>query len=115
MVDVLRDATDGWTGTTITRTYERNRFGRALFESEAATLAAHGYTAISSAADDGPMDAWRTVAGAALSDGVSLLFGASRQPGHVVVTFARQAVGATGPHAGRLVSRGRGRRWGVCR
>ncbi len=69
MRDSLYEATDHWTALTVTRTYENDNFGRALFESDAAVLGAQGYRPATSAADRGDINVGRTVAGAALTSG----------------------------------------------
>ena len=112
----LFDATGHWRALTVARTYENSERGRALLEVETATLASRGYTPTTSAADGGHINVGRTVSGAVLTGGLSLLFGGSRESGHVVVTFTRakddpaikKAEAASGPGAMLEQARSRG-------
>jgi hypothetical protein len=112
----LFDATGHWTALTVARVYQNSERGRALLEVETAMLASRGYTPTTSAADGGHVNVGRTVSGAVLTGGLSLLFGGSRESGHVVVTFTRakddpmikKTEAASGPDAMLEQARSRG-------
>ena len=58
-------------------------------ESEIAELIGHGYTIASQTGTGSHVNVGRTVTGAVLTGGLSLLFGASRSNDKITMTFVR--------------------------
>lgn len=83
----LARATGNWAVPVIVRAYKNDRGGLAQANREAAILARHRYGASGQSADGGHVNLGRTVTGAILTSGVSLLFGGSRTKGSIQITF----------------------------
>lgn len=86
----LAHATSNWRVPVIVRAYANDRGGLAKANQEALILARHGYAASGQSADGGHVNLGRTVTGAVLTGGVSLLFGGSRTKGSIQVTFRQE-------------------------
>jgi len=89
--DQLKAATHSWTSRSVARTYRSDKGGQALMGAEVTILGNHGYTPSTSSTDGGHINVGRTLMGAELTDGWSLLFGGSRTGGSIVVTYTRAA------------------------
>ena len=85
----LRAATDGWTAPFLVRQYADDRNGHGNAQAEATILAAHGYGIAGQSGVGGHLNVGRTLTGALVTGGVSLLFGGSRSRGTVDITFTR--------------------------
>lgn len=86
----LENVTRDWTSSTVARTYQNNEAGHRLLAAEVAALGNHGYAPTTSSGDGGHINIGRTLGGAALTGGLSLLFGGSRTNGAIIVTYTRQ-------------------------
>jgi hypothetical protein len=85
----LRAATDGWAAPFLVRQYTDDRNGHGNAQAEATILAAHGYGIAGQAGVGGHLNVGRTLTGALLTGGISLLFGGSRTSGTVDITYVR--------------------------
>lgn len=85
----LRTATDGWTAPFLVRQYTDDTNGHGNAQAEATILAAHGYGIAGQSGVGGHLNVGRTLTGAVLTGGISLLFGGSRTNGTIDVTFVR--------------------------
>jgi hypothetical protein len=89
--DQIKAATHNWTSRSVARTYRSDKRGQALMGAEVTILGNHGYTPSTSSTDGGHINVGRTLMGAELTDGWSLLFGGSRTGGSIIVTYTRPA------------------------
>jgi hypothetical protein len=80
--------TDYFTKAVVVRVYKANETKK--MESEASELIQHGYTIASQAGIGSHVNVGRSVTGAVLTGGLSLLFGASRSKGTITITYMRQ-------------------------
>lgn len=83
-------ATRYWLNPTVARTYPNTADGHRVIDAEVAILGSRGYVPSTASSDGGHVNLGRTVTGAALTGGISLLLGGSRAAGTVLITFARQ-------------------------
>lgn len=79
--------TNQFTKKVVVRVYKGNETGK--MESEIAELLGHGYTIASQTGTGSHVNVGRTVTGAVLTGGLSLLFGASRSKEKITITFVR--------------------------
>jgi hypothetical protein len=79
--------TNQFTKKVVVRVYKGNETGK--MESEIAELIAHGYNIASQTGTGSHVNVGRTVTGAVLTGGLSLLFGASRSGDKITITFVR--------------------------
>jgi hypothetical protein len=85
----MRSATDSWTAAAIVREYKNNASGRERFAEEAAAGAKHGYRVAEQVGFDSHLNIGRTVGGAMLTGGLSVLAGGSRSSERFNVTFVK--------------------------
>ena len=79
--------TNQFTKKVVVRVYKGNETRR--MESEIAELIGHGYAIASQTGTGSHVNVGRTVTGAVLTGGLSLLFGASRSNDKITMTFVR--------------------------
>lgn len=79
--------TNQFTKKVVVRVYKGNETRR--MESEIAELIGHGYTIASQTGTGSHVNVGRTVTGALLTGGLSLLFGGSRSKDKITMTFVR--------------------------
>jgi len=82
-------ATDGWSAPFLVRQYTDDRNGRGKAQAEATILATHGYGIAGQSGVGGHLNVGRTLTGALVTGGISLLFGGSRSRGTVDITFTK--------------------------
>jgi hypothetical protein len=79
--------TNQFTKKVVVRVYKGNETKK--MESEISELLEHGYTIASQAGTGSHVNVGRTVTGAVLTGGLSLLFGASRSKEKITLTFVK--------------------------
>ena len=80
--------TNQFTKPVVVRVYKGNETSK--MESELGELLQHGYTIASQAGTGSHVNVGRTVTGALLTGGLSLLFGGSRSKEKITLTFVKQ-------------------------
>lgn len=95
----LAGLTGRWSAPSSARTYRNDDRGRKQLEEEVRIFGRHGYTPTASSATEGHVNIGRTVAGASLTGGLTLLFGGSRTGGVVIVTYSKAVVAPAPPPA----------------
>ncbi len=86
----LRVATQSWARPFLVRSYGSDKEGLTKAEHEANILGRHGYDIAGQSGAGSHINVGRTVTGAALTGGLSLLFGGSRTKGSVQITFTKR-------------------------
>lgn len=86
----LAKATNYWRNPVVIRSYANTPQGIEQANSEAAVLAARGYYPAAQSGTGSHVNIGRTVTGAALTGGLTLLFGGSRTGSQLQITFVRQ-------------------------
>ena len=84
----LRWDTNQFTKPVVVRVYKGNETSK--MESEVSELLQHGYSIASQSGTGSHVNVGRTVTGAVLTGGLSLLFGGSRSKEKVTLTFVKQ-------------------------
>lgn len=79
--------TNQFTKKVVVRVYSSNE--NRKMENEIAELLGHGYSIASQTGTGSHVNVGRTVTGAVLTGGLSLLFGASRSKDKITITFVR--------------------------
>jgi hypothetical protein len=79
--------TNQFTKKVVVRVYSSNE--NRKMENEIAELLNHGYNIASQTGTGSHVNVGRTVTGAVLTGGLSLLFGASRSKDKITITFVR--------------------------
>ncbi len=83
----LRSITDGYSKQIVIRVYSDDQQGLDKANEEANFLAAHGYSITAQSGQGSHVNIGRTVGGAVVTGGISLLFGGSRSNGKVTISY----------------------------